>query len=68
MVKNNLNRIKDFDIMNALLNDDIINKILQLSYIMYWEIQFIFVYTINYKFTENLIQNSFKIYLNQEMP
>lgn len=68
MVKNNLNRIKDFDIMNALLNDDIINKILQLSYIMYGEIQFIFVYTINYKFTENLIQNSFKIYLNQEMP
>lgn len=67
MVKNNLNRIKDFDIMNALLNDDIINKILQLSYIMYGEIQFIFVYTINYKFTENLIQNSFKIYLNQEM-
>lgn len=54
--------------MNALLNDDIINKILQLSYIMYGEIQFIFVYTINYKFTENLIQNSFKIYLNQEMP
>lgn len=68
MVKNNLNRIKDFDIMNALLNDDIINKILQLSYIMCGEIQFIFVYTINYKFTENLIQNSFKIYLNQEMP
>lgn len=68
MVKNNLNRIKDFDIMNALLNDDIINKILQLFYIMYGEIQFIFVYTINYKFTENLIQNSFKIYLNQEMP
>lgn len=38
LVKNNLNHVKDFDIMNALLNDDIVNKILQLFYIMYGEI------------------------------